>query len=257
MSIVQGIFRVVGNRKVGENIFILRFHAPAIARPSLPGHFVNVRADRSYYPLLRRPFSIYDVKGDDVEVVFNVVGRGTEILASKRPGDLLDVLGPLGRPYRFSDTGYSTAVIVAGGLGVAPFPLLTRFLKKEKKQIITFLGAQTAKALVPEGLVNVKPATDDGTAGHHGTVVDLMDRLLQEEFPERPKLFGCGPNAMLRSLAKAAEDLKIPCEVSLECIMACGLGICQGCPVELRENSSRYSLVCTDGPVYNALSIII
>ncbi|MEE9225624.1 MAG: dihydroorotate dehydrogenase electron transfer subunit [Bacteroidota bacterium] len=257
MTTVQNIFPVVGNQEVGAEIFILRFHAPAIARSSLPGHFVNIKVDRSYYPLLRRPFSIYDVEGDDVEVVFNIVGRGTEILASKRPGEGLDVLGPLGRPYQFSDVQYSTAVIVAGGLGVAPFPFLTRFLKKEEKQIITFLGAQTEKMLVPKRLANVHLATDDGSAGCQGTVVDLVERYFETTCVEGPKFFGCGPNEMLRALSQRAENLNVPCEVSLECVMACGLGICQGCPVELRGGSVRYSLVCKEGPVYDTSAIVI
>ncbi len=257
MKIVQDIFSVVSNERVGAGIHRVRFRAPVVARSALPGHFVNIRVDRSYYPLLRRPFSIYDVDGDDVEVVFNIVGQGTEILASKRPGDDLDVLGPLGQPFHFSEPGYITAVIVAGGLGVAPFPFLTRCLKREKKQIITFLGAQTGKLLVADRLANLRIATDDGSAGHQGTVVDLAMRFLKTSLPDRPRLFGCGPSTMLRSLSRMAENFDVPCEVSLECVMACGLGICQGCPVELRNSSKRYSLVCKDGPVYDISTVVI
>lgn len=257
MTIVQNVFPVVENREVGAGIFLIRFHAPPIAQSSLPGQFVNIRVDRSYFPLLRRPFSIYDVDGDAVGVVFNIVGRGTEILSLKRPGEEVDVLGPLGRPYQISDGHCATAVIVAGGLGVAPFPLLTRFLKKEEKQIVTFLGAQTKSMIVRKGLVNVHVATDDGSAGYHGNVVELVDHYFDTVNLERPKFFGCGPNRMLQALARTAQNLNVPCQVSLECTMACGLGICQGCPVELRGGEGRYSLVCQEGPVFDISTVVI
>ncbi|HEY4644012.1 MAG TPA: dihydroorotate dehydrogenase electron transfer subunit, partial [Bacteroidota bacterium] len=152
------MFPVLSNEKVASDIYVVRFHAPQIARTTNPGQFVNIKVDQSYSPFLRRPFSVYDVDGDDVDIVFNVVGRGTAILSSKRPDELLDVIGPLGRPF-LADDDYSTAVIVAGGLGVAPFPLLTRFLKKEDKKIVTFLGSRTGSMLVPQRLVNARLAT--------------------------------------------------------------------------------------------------
>lgn len=251
------MFPVLSNEKVASDIYVVRFHAPQIARTTDPGQFVNIKVDQSFSPLLRRPFSVYDVDGDDVDIVFNVVGRGTDILSSKRPDELLDVIGPLGRPFHADDADYSTAVIVAGGLGVAPFPLLTRFLKKEDKEIVTFLGARTESMLVPQRLVNARLATLDGSAGFRGTVVELVERAFEEDRVDRPKFFGCGPNPMLRALARAADRFKAPCEVSLECTMGCGYGICQGCPVELRNSGIRYSLVCKEGPVYDVSSIII
>ena len=118
---------------------------------------------------------------------------------------------------------------------------------------MTYLGARTRNQIVADHLRNVSLATDDGSEGFRGTVVDLLSRELGARTFVRPKIFGCGPNTMLRNLSELALSLGIPCEVSLECAMACGFGICQGCPVEgAGHNGKRYHLVCKEGPVFDA-----
>jgi len=251
----QSICRVVSVQEVAENIHVLAFQSEAIARTVRPGQFLNVRVAETTDPLLRRPFSVYRTVGERVEIIFNVVGRGTAALRMKRPGESVDVLGPLGVPFGIDDPDFSTAILVAGGLGVAPLPIATVALKAAGKTVQTFLGARTARSVVSAHLDNVRFATDDGTTGFHGTVVDLLRDALGKQSPSSPKIFGCGPTPMLRALADLAVEANICCEISLEGPMACGIGICQGCPVEMTAGEKKYSLMCTDGPVFDVRTI--
>ena len=247
---IQQVCRVSDNRRVGGDIYVLSFYSPEIAQSILPGQFVNLRVDDSYMPLLRRPFSVYHVHDNNVSVIFNVVGTGTRMLSLKRSGDLLDVIGPLGTSYNI-EGDYHTGILVAGGLGVAPLPMITAALQKRGRKIRTFLGARSDKQLVSTYLENVAVATDDGSSGFNGTVVDLLLKFLRNEPREDYKLFACGPTPMLIALFKAVEEFHLPCEVSLESSMACGIGICQGCPVERIGGEKKYSLICREGPVFS------
>ncbi len=246
---------VVAVEEVGDNIYVLRCSAPAISSRVHAGQFINIRVAEGTDPLLRRPFSVYRTQGDQIEIIFNVVGKGSSALRRKRPGDTLDVLGPLGVPFSFSGDDFDTAVLVGGGLGVAPFPLAAQTLRAFNKKIVTYLGARTAAQLVPTHLDNVHVATDDGSKGFHGTVVELLTRELEALKASRPKIFACGPTKMLHALATVAIEKDIPAEVSLEGPMACGFGICQGCPVELIGGEKKYALMCKDGPTFDVRRI--
>ena len=248
---------VVDVRKAAEGIYLLSFTSPAISRAIRPGQFVNIRVDGGCDPLLRRPFSAYRIEGDVVEIIFQVVGKGTEALRRKKTGDTLDVLGPLGVPFRVDAEEIGTAVLVAGGLGVAPLPILTGALRSRGTSIMTFLGARTSAQLVTAHLEGLHTATDDGSAGFRGTVVDCASRVLRESRPPAPKIFACGPTPMLRAVATLARASGIPCEVSLEGPMGCGIGICQGCPIERANDERSYALMCKEGPVFDITTIRI
>ncbi len=234
---------------------MLGLHAPTIARAVEPAQFVNIKVNHLPVPLLRRPFSVYRIEGETIEILFHVVGAGTELLAGVREGDMLDVLGPLGHPYGLDDA-FDTAILVGGGLGVAPFPLTSEALEQRGKRIVTLLGARSASQLITGHLRALSCATDDGSAGFRGNVVDLLREVVRRDPPVRPKIFACGPNVMLAALQKAAAELAIPCEVSLESVMACGIGLCQGCPVELRGEERKYALICKEGTVFDAQRIV-
>jgi dihydroorotate dehydrogenase electron transfer subunit len=242
--------------EVADNTFLLEFHSPEIAKVAAPGQFVNIKVDRSFNPLLRRPMSICDVEGERVRVLFNVVGRGTSILARRIPNEKLDILGPLGIGFSLSNS-FDTAIIVGGGLGAAPFPFLTRALQRAKKKVYTFIGARSAKQLTVGGLENTCIATDDGSEGYHGTVIDLLRQNLPDFPRQRPFIFGCGPSPMLRALQRTANEFRIRGEVSVETPMACGLGLCQGCPVEMVDGERKYGLACRNGPVFDLSKIVI
>jgi len=248
---------VNGLRTVGEGIHVLSFSSSHISRSVRAGQFVNIKVEEATDPLLRRPFSVYRVSGSDVEIVFNVVGKGTNALSRKGPGDVIDVLGPLGVPFVTSGDEFDTGVLVAGGLGVAPLPMLTAALLAAGKSIITFLGARSARQLIEGHLENLHVATEDGSRGFSGNVVALTRKTLADRPATRPKIFGCGPMPMLRALAELARVLGIPCEVSLEGPMGCGMGICQGCPVELAGEEKKYALMCRDGPTFDIRNIKI
>ena len=187
--------------------------------------------------------------------MFNISGEGTRILAGKSNGDLIDILGPLGNGFNLNDD-YETAVIVAGGLGSAPFPFVTRALNN-KKEIISFVGGRTNKDVITYGMKNVFTASDDGLVGFKGTVVDLLNSKIDELKKKNIKIFGCGPTPMLKALKEFCVKHNFVCEVSTECAMACGFGICQGCPIESTSNSEKYLLVCKDGPVFNVQDVVI
>ncbi len=246
---------VRGVREVAENVYVLAFHSPLISGAVRPGQFLNIKVVEGSEPLLRRPFSVYNVDGENLEIVFNVIGRGTAVLRAKQPHECIDVIGPLGKPFSFSGNDFDTGVLIAGGLGVAPMPTLTRALTGAGKNVVTFLGARTKKSVTPFYLENLHLATDDGSEGHHGTVVDLARKTIGGLSLRRPKLFACGPTAMLRAVAALARETDFPCEVSLEGPMACGFGICQGCPVELEGQEKKYALMCKDGPVFDVRTI--
>jgi dihydroorotate dehydrogenase electron transfer subunit len=248
---------VTGVEKLTATVYALHFESPYITEHVRPGQFVNIRVENTFTPLLRRPFSIARKEGTTATILFDVVGEGTKLLSEKKRGDMLDVLGPLGTPYTMPDKD-STAILVAGGLGMAPMPLLTQALHAGGiDKIHTFLGARTKEYLVDYKLTNVQYATDDNSMGYSGTVVSLVEEWLEAGYPERARVFACGPNPMLKALQIALQRRHIPGQVSLECVMACGVGICQGCPVETVGNTQRYRLVCKEGPVFDIQSVRI
>jgi len=253
---IQELALAESQTETAEGIWSLRFRSEALARRARPGQFVNVLLRDNYAPLLRRPFSISQVEGDSLTLVYNIIGRGTRLLAAKRAGDELDVLGPLGQPFDISGS-FRTALIVAGGLGVAPFPFLMRALLAGGRAIRSYIGARSATQLLSLGLPDPHLATDDGSMGLRGTVVDLLREDVRKHPLGSAKIFACGPTPMMKALASFAAETKIECELSLEGDMACGIGLCQGCPVEMRSGEKKYSLVCVDGPTFPSKDIIL
>ncbi len=246
---------VVEKKILQDNIYLLKIRCPEIASVIKPAQFLNIRVSSQSYPLLRRPFSVCDVEGDNIYLLFNIFGEGTRIMAGKSNGDLINILGPLGNGFNLNDD-YETAVIVAGGLGSAPFPFVTRALN-DNKEIISFVGGRTSKDVITYGMKNIFTASDDGSTGFKGTVVDLLNSKIDELKKKNIKVFGCGPTPMLKALKEFCVKHNFVCEVSTECAMACGFGICQGCPIESTSNSEKYLLVCKDGPVFNVQDVVI
>jgi dihydroorotate dehydrogenase electron transfer subunit len=246
---------VVEIKQIQENIFIQKIHSPEIAKTIKPGQFLNIRVSVNSFPLLRRPFSICDVEDENIFLMFNVMGEGTKILASKQPGDLIDILGPLGNGFNLYGD-YKNAVIVAGGLGSAPFPLVTRKIKSDKN-ILSFIGGRTKEDVITYAMENYQIATDDGSLGFKGNVIELLESNLDKITKASVKVFGCGPNVMLRALKEFCIKQNLDCEISTESAMACGFGICQGCPVESTKDKSKYQLICKDGPVFNVKDVVI
>jgi len=252
---VQKKYSIQSCNEVAANTFLIRFNSPEIAASARPGQFVNIlAAEIGEGPFLRRPFSISRVEGDIIELVFHVVGIGTNLLSRKKHGDWIDVIGPLGKPFN-GNAAYDTALLVAGGIGVAPFPFLTNDLLKTGKRVKTFVGYRNAGQVFTQHLQNVRIATDDGSNGFHGNVVQLLESSFTQNDFGKAKIFACGPTIMLKALAELAKRRDLCCEMLLEGQMACGFGICQGCAVERAQGDVKYSLVCKDGPAFLSTEI--
>jgi dihydroorotate dehydrogenase electron transfer subunit len=240
------------NFELENSIHLIKIHSPVIAKSCSPGQFCNIKVCDSNYPLLRRPFSICDIDGEYIFFIFSIYGEGTKLLAQKKIGDIVDILGPLGNGFN-PDDDYDSAVIVAGGLGAAPFPFLTKRLPKDRK-LYAFIGGRTSKDVITYGMKNIITSTDDGSLGYKGNVVELLQANKNILDANKIKIFACGPNAMLKALKKFCEANNYKCEASTECAMACGFGICQGCPIEAADKEGYY-LVCKDGPVFDIRKI--
>lgn len=232
-----------------------------------PGQFVMLKASAGHDPLLRRPFGIYNVigakpgfalKGRGIEVLYRVVGRGTGILSMRKPGECVDVLGPLGNGFPSISEKNKKIIFVAGGMGIAPLNLLAKTLDITKG-VFLFGARDRAQSALTKGLkgfkCKVKVSTEDGSAGKEG----LVTGLLEEEVSKDSVIYACGPAGMLKAVAKIALDAGAKCHVSLERAMACGMGACLGCAVksagEHIEENKTYKMVCSDGPVFESLDI--
>jgi dihydroorotate dehydrogenase electron transfer subunit len=251
---------VVELTELQKGVFLQKIKSPVIAEKILPGQFLNIKVNEGFHPLLRRPFSVCDVEDDNIFIMFSVFGEGTRLLACKQPGEHLNILGPLGRGFSYDDD-FDLGIIVAGGMGVAPFPYLIRKVAKEKK-IISFIGGRTKSDLIKYQIPDPFVATDDGSAGFKGNIVQLFESEIQNFLDKRIKIFACGPNGMLKALSDLVkkfinDGIKIICEISTESRMACGFGICQGCPIPDSHNYEHYYMICKDGPVFNINDVII
>ena len=230
---------LVARREVARGMFVLTLEAPGVAETVRAGHFVNL--GWSPGPLLRRPFSVYKADGDRIEVLLKAVGAGTTQMLQMKPGEMISCLGPLGHGFDLS-AGPRTVALVSGGLGVAPMPLAARDARAAGMQVTWVHGARIADELCSEADGDeVIWATDDGSKGFAGTVVDAV--------PDADLVLACGPNRMLAAVAMRWPDA----QVAVETYMGCGTGVCLGCAVPLVRGG--YDRACNEGPVYRAADV--
>ncbi len=240
-------YQVASNIQIAANTFLIGLESSLPLGSVLPGQFFNIKVSDGYFPLLRRPFSVSDISDNKLFFMYKVVGEGTKILSKKTIGDKLNLLGPLGNSFKI-DENFDQAILIGGGIGIAPFPFLIKKLKNIKTSVL--FGVRSKEEAHTYGLTNVHYASDDGSIGSKGTVVELLDTQIKDYENGKTKIFACGPNPMFRSLKKYLINKNIECEISMESSMACGFGICQGCPVQYKDDSS-YNLICKDGPIFN------
>lgn len=258
MSQYQEKATVVRIEQFANSNFRLTFHCPQIAASAKPGQFVMIRVGVGKDPLLRRPFSIHQTSsGGRIQIYFKVVGRGTEILAQVKKDQEVSVLGPLGRGFRLNLS--APAVFVGGGLGIAPMLFLAKEncrLKRMYSDDLILLGARQKDEL--DHLLDdfkrlglrLLIATDDGSLGHHGIVTEMM----QSALPFGCTVYTCGPEPMMAGVHKICHSQGIPCQVSVESVMACGMGACLGCSRPAKDGT--YTHVCLNGPVYDAEDLL-
>ncbi len=254
---------IVDNYRVADGIHLMRLKEPFLSGSARAGQFVEIQVPGCNL-LWRRPFSVHDVdvKQQTVDILYQTVGRGTAAMTKLKPGEELSVLGPLGNGFSVT-AGLRRALLIAGGLGAAPFMLLMRELQRAgtAATLLYGVGDQSKLCCIDRfrEFGSVRVATMNGSVGRKGTVIDLLLDCLQEENDEAA-LFACGPMPMLRLLQEIAQSRNLSAQVSLETIMACGFGACVGCAVPMKKpvpGRKEYFLACKDGPVFNIDEIII
>ena len=251
---IQENARVIDHKHLTANYFLLTLSSAHISKNALPGQFVNVKVSDDILPLLRRPISIHqaDPKNNNFKLLYEVVGQGTNKLSQIKPGQEISVLGPLGNGFKSEK---NTAILVAGGMGIAPLCFLARELSKQVKEIHVIIGAKTKDlVLCEEGVkalgAKVQVVTEDGSKGQKGLPTEALNELLKPNIPAT--IYSCGPRAMLIAVSLLSEKYKVRCQISMEAYMACGIGACKGCAVDTNQG---YKMVCKDGPVFNAKDI--
>lgn len=287
--------KVVKNEEVSEGYFRLSIETPKISQHAAPGQFVMLRVGNSYDPLLRRPFSIHKINKNEIEVLYKVIGKGTGMMAHIKAGEGVDLIGPLGNGFSF-EPDIKEALIVGGGIGAAPLLSLAEKLKDKAKKITVFLGGRGRHDILcveefEELGAEIKIATDDGSLGHKGFVTEILEQYLGQPqgtavtrlTSHVSQIYGCGPHLMSKKIAGISRRFNIPCQVSLEAHMACGVGACLGCvikvhsrggvppplqsatgcgcdsgniPSDTQTPGSSYKRVCIEGPVFDVEEVV-
>lgn len=251
---------LLANERLADALWSMELQAPAIARSILPGQFVHMKVPGMDGRILRRPFSVYAVDGQagTLRILYQVVGKGSAHMATLLPGRAgdFDVMGPMGNPW-WLPAGARRVLFVLGGVGAAPLAMFGEQVVRSGVRLDVCMGAQRADGLVMrshyEQVVGVKPlcATDDGSFGHAGFVTQPAERLLEQNAYDL--VCCCGPEPLMRIVADMAEKAGVPCQVSLEKRMACGIGACLSCVVDTVDGRKRS---CVDGPVFDARKVV-
>ncbi|MBF0595470.1 MAG: dihydroorotate dehydrogenase electron transfer subunit [Candidatus Omnitrophica bacterium] len=255
MKKIQGKYKVVELVRVNDIYYRLVLDAPALAKAVKPGQFVHIRVSDHFEPLFRRPFSVYRALAGKVEIFFEPVGKGSKMLASCKKGDVLDVLGPLGKPFASPSRSVKQIVFVGGGIGVAPFMIFSDTLLKHKAEKVLLYGGRSkahtfSLAEFKKNGVKTFISTDDGAVGVKGRVSELFSKI---DLAPTTFIYACGPKPMMAAVAAFACDKGLSGEASMEEVMACGLGACLGCSI---PTTKGYRTVCHDGPVFDLKELV-
>ena len=254
---------IVENEEVAPDIYLLTLEAKGISAVAKPGQFAMIKVTDVHCddPLLRRPLSIHNVSADKVQFLYKVLGRGTKILAASKSGMETQCLAPLGKGFTIPSSVKSHC-LVGGGMGIAPLLFLAKHIRESQpgSPVHVLLGARNKKELIAVedfsrvGISELKIATDDGSEGHLGLVTELLDKGVWSK--DEVNVYSCGPEPMMKAVAGICQKRGWNCQVSLEALMACGMGACLGCAVSQKGlGEENYLHVCSDGPVFSAQEI--
>lgn len=245
---------ILSNRKINEKYYKLIFRSKTLSKKVLPGQFMMVQINEELDPFLRRPFSYYRISGDQIEILYEVLGRGTAIFSRKGIGESLNVFGPLGKSFRLKVPQKMKRVLVAGGVGVPPLV----FLAEKYPSDFFLIGTKSRSEVLPKKETTkvsgkVFYSTNDGSYGVKGYVTVLLEKLIREEGAKNLFLQTCGPNVMMEAVMKIAKREGIEGEASVDKTMACGVGACLGCMVKTVDG---WKPSCVEGPVFNFSELI-
>ena len=255
---------LVKKEQLKPDIFKFSVKAPNIVKNSKPGNFIEIRVTDQTEPFLRRPISIYNLDRENgiLEFIFQVKGKGTKILAQREIGSQIDIVGPIGYG-TFQYENYENLAIIGGGIGVFPLYELAKCAKQANKNVTTYLGFRSKDFVVLENEFKEVSnkfvlTTDDGSYAEKGFAINYLKKDIEEG--KIDSIYACGPLTMLKAVQKLVLEKDIPCQISLEEKMACGLGVCLGCAVKTAKSpkeAPEYWHVCKAGPVFNAKDVEI
>jgi dihydroorotate dehydrogenase electron transfer subunit len=271
MAKYQEDARVIDQQEVADRTFRLRLRADRIAMAARAGQFVMLQVHNGTDPLLKRPLSFHRILPEQglIEILYRVVGRGTWCLSQCSPGTRLNLVGPLGNGFALPAKDDGAVVLIAGGIGIAPLhelmvQLISNLPKDRDNAVHLFYGARTAAELIPihpyESMgITVYCSTDDGSSGYAGYVTQLFELVVNRQRTRPALLYACGPLVMLYHVARWSMTHNVPSQLSLESLMACGIGACLGCALPAPHPddpmTDHYLHVCKDGPIFKAGSI--
>jgi dihydroorotate dehydrogenase electron transfer subunit len=255
---------VVSNINIAPDYYQLQLDCSIGFKRARPGQFVMLGLTQTNAPLLRRPFSIHRLINHQsgslkLEILYKVVGEATQLMALLNEGDRLDMLGPLGRGYRLAEPKQSV-YLVGGGSGIASLVFLADALAEngaDLKQSIAFIGGRSADDILCQNHFSdlgmaVQITTDDGSSGDQCLITHPLEVALADNTKPPDIIYACGPTAMLACIQGIVEKYTISCQISIETLMACGMGACLGCAVTSTDDAAAYLHVCKDGPVFDA-----
>lgn len=260
----QVFAELIKKEKLLEGLYKFSVDAKEIVELANPGNFIEIRINENSDPFLRRPISIYnlDKKNGVLEFIFQVKGKGTELLAKKKEGDKIDIIGPLGNgTFKFEE--YKNIAVIGGGIGIFPLYELSKQAKNAGKKVYTYLGFRNKDLVTLEKeFEDVSTiliiTTDDGSYKNSGFAINYLKNDLEKNNIDC--IYACGPLPMLKAVKKLAEEKEIPCQISLEEKMGCGMGVCLGCAVRTAtstDDNPQYLHVCKAGPVFNSKMVQI
>jgi dihydroorotate dehydrogenase electron transfer subunit len=240
---------ITRNNKLNPSFYHLAFKSKRLASKIACGQFVFIRISGQHIPLLRRPFSVAWVLGGEINIVYKVVGKGTQLLTTRSVGEVLNIMGPLGNGFSLQES--KTILLVAGGIGIASLISLTKMCVRQN--VYLFYGARTKEEFISDTFLHVPKnriiyATENGSRGTKGFITKPLEDFLKTEKKSDLFMYTCGPLAMLRSVVPMARKYGVAGEANLEERMGCGVGACLGCAT---ETAHGIKMVCKDGPVFS------
>ena len=249
------MYRIVHKKPLNPTVTLMDIEAPLVAAKAKPGQFIHVKVNDPTC-ILRRPISIAGTEPGKgiLEIIYRIVGKGTEAMSRLKAGDVVDCLGPLGTAF---DMDKNHIVGIGGGVGIAPILFMAR--KAKPGQMTVVIGGRNKeevfwKDLFPKTLKELIVTTDDGSYGIKGFSVSVLPELFKNGNVDEACV--CGPGIMMRITAQMAKEANVPCEVSMERRMGCGIGTCLGCVCDRADGKGHYK-VCVDGPVFRAEEVVL